>query len=418
MTEKIVMPKLGMTMTEGTIEEWHKEVGDPVETGEAVLTISSDKLTQEVESPSSGVLLQQSVETGDEAKVGEVIAIVGEEGAGISEVDTDTVATEDEEEMSESKEETKTATSISRNMPGKSEEKRIFISPLARKMAEDKDFDIERIKGTGGNGRITKIDITRIEQSGYDYESTAESTTTTSEQVTFDTASIGAGLTGMRKQIARNMRESLATSAQLTLHRKADANKLIKYQQKLREEMEAAKMDVRLTLTVMIARATVLALQEFKKMNATYYNGELTEHEDVHLGIATSLDEGLLVPVVKNAHHKTIGSLAKEIREVSTIARDGEAGGDILSGSTFTITNMGATGIEYFTPILNTPEVGILGVGATQEALKLTDDGKVEKEMQIPFSITFDHQILDGADAAEFLEILIKYIETPTLLLL
>src|SRR5699024_12350812 len=110
--------KLGMTMTEGTIEEWHKGVGDSVETGEAVLTMSSDKLTQEVESPRSGVLLQQSVATGDEAKVGEVIAIVGEEGADISEVDTDTVATEDEEKMSESKEETKTATSISRNMPG------------------------------------------------------------------------------------------------------------------------------------------------------------------------------------------------------------------------------------------------------------------------------------------------------------
>src|SRR5699024_5288232 len=205
---------------------------------------------------SSGLLLQQSVETGDEGKVGEVIAIVGEEGADISEVDTDTVATEDEEKMSESKEETKTATSISRNMPGKSEEKRIFISPLARKMAEDKDFDIERIKGTGGNGRITKIDITRVEQSGYDYESTAESTTTRTKQLTFDTASIGAGLTCIRKQIAPNRRKSLPTSAQLTLHRKAKANKLIKYQQKLREEMEAAEIHVRLTLTVMIPRAT------------------------------------------------------------------------------------------------------------------------------------------------------------------
>lgn len=414
MTENVVMPKLGMTMTEGTIEEWHKEIGDSVETGEAVLTISSDKLTQEVESPSSGVLLKQNVDTGGEAKVGDVIAIVGEAGADISEENTTKEDSKEQAEPGEPKEKIETTTQ--RSKINKNESERVFISPLARKMVEDKDFDIERIKGTGGNGRITKIDITRVEQSGYDYEGAEE--TSTAGQATFDTKSIGAGLTGMRKQIARNMRESLQTSAQLTLHRKANANKLIEFQQKLRKEIEAADVDVRLTLTALIARATVLALQEFKKINATYYNGELIEHDDVHLGIATSLDEGLLVPVVKNAHHKTIGALAKEIRNVATKARDGEAGGDILSGSTFTITNMGASGIEYFTPILNTPEVGILGVGATQETLKLTEDGKVEKEMQIPFSITFDHQILDGADAAEFLNILIKYIETPTLLLL
>src|SRR5699024_7991021 len=385
-------------------------------TGEAVLTISSDKLTQEVESPSSGVLLQQSVETGGEAKVGDIIAIVGEEGADISEESTATEDSEVEVDTSESKEKTETAKQ--NQVSNESKGERIFISPLARKMLEDKDLDIERIKGTGGNGRITKIDITRVEQSGYDYEGAESIETSTTSQTTFDTESIGAGLTGMRKQIARNMRESLATSAQLTLHRKANANKLIDFQQKLKKEIEAVDVDVHLTLTVLIARATVLALQDFKKMNATYYNGELMEHDDIHLGIATSLDDGLLVPVVKQAHHHTIGALAKEIRKVVTKARDGEAGGDILSGSTFTITNMGATGIEYFTPILNTPEVGILGVGATQESLKLTDDGNVEKEMQIPFSITFDHQILDGADAAEFLKILINYIETPTLLLL
>ena len=222
----------------------------------------------------------------------------------------------------------------------------------------------------------------------------------------------------MRKAIARNMRRSLGQTAQLTLQRKANADKLMNFQQMLRKEMDSADLDVKLTITVLIARATVLALQEFKKMNSRYQDGKLTEFDEVHLGIATSLEDGLLVPVVKNAHQKTIGILAKEIKEISTKARNGEARGDLLTGSTFTITNLGASGIEYFTPILNTPETGILGVGAFQDELILDEEGKVKSVKKIPFSLTFDHQIADGAQAAEFLNVLVKYIETPYLLVL
>ena len=144
----------------------------------------------------------------------------------------------------------------------------------------------------------------------------------------------------------------------------------------------------------------------------------MTEFDEVHLGIATSLDDGLLVPVVKDAHQKTIGSLSKRNKEVSTKARNGEAGGDLLTGSTFTITNLGASGIEYFTPILNTPETGILGVGSFQDELILTEKGNVKSVKKIPLSITFDHQIVDGSLAADFVSILVKYIENPYLLVL
>lgn len=418
MSEKIVMPKLGMTMTEGTIEEWNKKVGDSVEKGEPILTISSEKLTQEVEAPSSGVLLSQNVSAGEKAKVGDVIGVIGEEGEDLSETagegKEDRIKKESaEEESYEQKQEVNPKGIKAPSSAGK----RIFITPLAKKMAKDKDFDIELIKGTGGNDRITKLDIQRVEEHGYDYEGKKplEKSTQLSKM---DVESIGEGLPSMRKVIARNMRESLEKSAQLTLHRKASANKLIAMQQKLRDDIEETDLDIKLTITVLIARATVLALQDYKKMNSTYHAGELVEHDEVHLGIATSLDDGLLVPVVKNAHHQTIGNLAKEIRRVSTQAREGAANSDLLSGSTFTITNMGATGIEYFTPILNAPESGILGVGALQEELTLNANQEVEMEKKIPFSLTFDHQILDGANAAEFLNILIKYIESPNLLVL
>lgn len=411
MAENIVMPKLGMTMTEGTVEEWLKEEGDQVEKGDGIFTISSEKLTQEVEATSSGTLLKQVIAAGDTATVGSTIAIIGEEGEDVKEK----VSMEDApEEMSEQKENDSVPSPKIVEDHQEVSGERIFITPLARKMAKEKELDINRIKGTGGNNRITKQDIIRVEQYGYDIEISMKEDVT--ERVV--PSNIGAGLPSMRKAIAQNMMKSLHSTAQLTLHRKARANELIAFQQELRELLQGEAEDLKLTITTFITKAVVLALKDFPKINATYQNGELLEHEDVHVGIATSLSDGLLVPVIENAQYKSIGELDKAIRDVSWKARQGELTSNLLSGSTFTITNMGATGIEYFTPILNVNEVGILGVGAFQESLILSQEGQVEKQQSIPFSLTFDHQVLDGADAAEFLTLIVRYIEKPSLLLI
>lgn len=411
MAENIVMPKLGMTMTEGTVEEWLKEEGDQVEKGDGIFTISSEKLTQEVEATSSGTLLKQVIAAGDTATVGATIAIIGEEGEDVKEK----VSMEDApEEMSEQKENDSVPSPKIVEDHQEVSGERIFITPLARKMAKEKELDINRIKGTGGNNRITKQDIIRVEQYGYDIEISMKEDVT--ERVV--PSNIGAGLPSMRKAIAQNMMKSLHSTAQLTLHRKARANELIAFQQELRELLQGEAEDLKLTITTFITKAVVLALKDFPKINATYQNGELLEHEDVHVGIATSLSDGLLVPVIENAQYKSIGELDKAIRDVSWKARQGELTSNLLSGSTFTITNMGATGIEYFTPILNVNEVGILGVGAFQESLILSEEGLVEKQQSIPFSLTFDHQVLDGADAAEFLTLIVRYIEKPSLLLI
>lgn len=415
MSETIVMPKLGMTMTEGTIVEWYKEVGDPVNEGEAVLMISSEKLNQEVESPISGTLLVKNAEVEEQLEVGAPIAVIGEAGevALPNELQVEQLATA----SLEVDQPVKVKAAEGKKVKGN----RIFITPLARKMIKENNLDIDFIKGTGGNARITKQDIQRVLAGGYDYQAESQvAAALAAPAVNYETAyeSAGEGLRPMRKAIARNMRRSLGQTAQLTLHRKANADRLIDFQQVLRKEIQSADLDVKLTLTVLVARATILALQDLKKMNSHYQDGKLAEFDEVHLGIATSLDDGLLVPVVKNAHQKTIGTLAKEIKELSAKARNGQAGGDLLTGSTFTITNLGASGIEYFTPILNTPETGILGVGAFQDELVLDEEGKVKSVRKIPFSLTFDHQIADGALAAEFLNALVKYIETPYLLVL
>jgi pyruvate dehydrogenase E2 component (dihydrolipoamide acetyltransferase) len=414
MSEVIVMPKLGMTMTEGTIVEWHKEIGEPVREGEPVLTISSEKLTQEVEAHVSGILLAKNAEVDDQLEVGAAIAVIGEEGGAVQEA---AVAVADKEEVEIAV--PAALTTVQETVVKKVQGERIFITPLARKIAKEHQLDIALIEGTGGNGRITKRDIERTLQEGTAanvVEAAPAPTSAPAQAIHHE--NVGAGLNPMRKAIARNMRRSLEQTAQLTLHRKVNANALLDFQNNLRKQVEEADLDVKLTITVLVARAAVLTLQDMKQVNSHYAEGTLTEFDEVHLGIATALADGLVVPVVKNAHQKTIGTLAKEIKEVSTKARSGEASGVLLSGSTFTITNLGASGIEYFTPILNTPETGILGVGSFQDELALDEAGQVKLVKKIPLSLTFDHQIVDGATAAEFLNKLTKYIETPYLLVL
>ncbi|WP_271436998.1 dihydrolipoamide acetyltransferase family protein [Staphylococcus hominis] len=427
MSENIIMPKLGMTMKEGTVEEWFKSEGDTVEEGESIVTISSEKLTNDVEAPTSGTLLKIKVQAGEDAKVKAVLGIIGEEGEDVGSDDDDSEETTQENKDNDTTSEDQQASSNEEQSDKKDTEKeakpeqrdRIFISPLARNMAEDKELDITRIKGTGGNDRITKLDIQRVDSEGYDYEGEAgtsnESASSTSQNV--DVSSIGEGLNPMRQRIAQNMRQSLNNTAQLTLHRKVNADRLLDFKARLSEELKDADQDVKLTVTALLAKAVVLALKEYGAMNARYENGELTEYEDVHLGIATSLEDGLMVPVIDNADTKSIGTLAKEIKTSAEAVREGNTSDVQLSGATFTITNMGASGIEYFTPILNLGETGILGVGALAKELVLEGDN-VKQISRIPLSLTFDHQILDGAGAADFLKVLAKYIENPYLLML
>ena len=427
MSENIIMPKLGMTMKEGTVEEWFKSEGDTVEEGESIVTISSEKLTNDVEAPTSGTLLKIKVQAGEDAKVKAVLGIIGEEGEDVGSDDDDSEETTQENKDNDTTSEDQQASSNEEQSDKKDTEKeakpeqreRIFISPLARNMAKDKELDITRIKGTGGNDRITKLDIQRVDSEGYDYEGEADTSNenASSTPQNFDVSSIGEGLNPMRQRIAQNMRQSLNNTAQLTLHRKVNADRLLDFKARLSEELKDADQDVKLTVTALLAKAVVLALKEYGAMNARYENGELTEYDDVHLGIATSLEDGLMVPVIDNADTKSIGTLAKEIKTSAEAVREENTGDVQLSGATFTITNMGASGIEYFTPILNLGETGILGVGALAKELVLEGDN-VKQVSRIPLSLTFDHQILDGAGAADFLKVLAKYIENPYLLML
>ncbi|WP_321433609.1 dihydrolipoamide acetyltransferase family protein [Trichococcus flocculiformis] len=408
MAKEIVMPKLGLTMTEGTVDEWLVAVGDTVKQGDSIATISSEKLSSDVESPADGIILELMAKVGDTVPCKKPMAYIGEEGEAI---DSAPSTNGDEEAVSEAEAKTTVAdtTSTSKetlqaSSSGGKEKDRIFITPIARRMAKEKGIDVSQLNGTGGNGRITRRDVER-------YTPTV-AMPASQPMGALAKEEIGAGLTGMRKTIAQRLVRSLQTTAQVTEHRKADVTRLNEMRETIKKNVNRSLDGGQISWNTLVTKATILALRETPAMNAWYYDGKYEQLDEVHIGMATSVDDGLVVPVIKNAHQMTLTDLGKSIAEVSTQARQGNLPSNLYSGSTFTITNLGGRNIEYFTPILNTPEIGILGVGAIGKELAL-EAGEVVEKLKLPLSLTFDHQIIDGDPAAEFLDKIIAYLEDP-----
>ncbi|RPJ94940.1 2-oxo acid dehydrogenase subunit E2 [Rummeliibacillus sp. TYF005] len=414
MATEVLMPKLGLTMTEGTVQEWYKKEGDPVKKGEVICLIASEKLTMEVEAEADGFLTKIIAEVDEDIPVKGLIGIISETAdEPISAVVPEKVI----HEIVLPKVENIGQQETSKRLEGE----RIFASPLAKRLAKEYGIELQFVRGTGGNGRITKRDIERVLDQGLDdtIEIKVASIPEEKQVEKLEAAelNVGEGLEGMRKVIAQRMHNSITSTAQLTLHRKASLDKLTKFRNKLKDKLQQANIEIPITYTVFVARAVALALKKNPQMNSTYSNGSYIEHNEVHLGIATSVRNGLIVPVVENVDMLTLSSIAEEITTVTEKARNGESGA-YLTGSTFTITNLGTSGVEYFTPILNTPETGILGLGTLVKEVNINKKGKPYYEQKMPLSLTFDHQIIDGSEAAAFLADVVYYLENPMLLVI
>ncbi|MED1128596.1 dihydrolipoamide acetyltransferase family protein [Bacillus paralicheniformis] len=375
MAVEIVMPKLGMAMKEGTVSVWNKKVGEAVEKGESIASINSEKIEMEIESPANGTVLDIKVSEGEGVPPGTVICQIGNENEQTPESQT--------------------------KQPDSPKE-RIKISPAARKIAQSANIDIKTLKGTGPGGRITKADVLQALPDRPNKQA--------------DKAEDRPPASPMRKTIAARMTESLQNSAQLTITMKADITKLTALQKQLNETAQS-RYDTKLTITDFAARAAVFSLLDHPAMNSVYQDGRLATFEHVHLGVAAALDEGLAVPVIRHAERLPLIELAKKIKWYAKKAREGRLLHDEIEGSTFTITNLGAYGVEHFTPILNPPETGILGIGQMYSA-PVYQDGELTKGAILPLSLTFDHRALDGAPAAAFLSDVKKYLEDPASILL
>ncbi|MGE7170733.1 dihydrolipoamide acetyltransferase family protein [Bacillus altitudinis] len=376
MAVEVVMPKLGMSMKEGTVSVWNKEVGETVSKGESIASINSEKIEVEIESPAEGTILDIKVSEGEGVPPGTVICYIGEGN----------------EQVERKKE---------KEIQSKPKKERKKISPVARKMANSANLDIDTLVGTGPGGRITKEDVLRALP-----ERKEKKQNETVQQP----------INMMRKTIASRMMESLQTSAQLTITMKADVTKLTNLQQQL-NETAIARYETKLTITDFVAKAAILSLLEHPAMNSQYDNGVVETFENVHLGIAAALDNGLAVPVIRDAERLTLIELAKGIKLYGKKAREGKLLHDEIKGSTFTITNLGAYGVEHFTPILNPPEAGILGVGTMYDTPVYRED-ELCKGTILPLSLTFDHRVLDGVPASAFLSTVKAHLEEPLSILL
>jgi pyruvate dehydrogenase E2 component (dihydrolipoamide acetyltransferase) len=425
MAVEIFMPKLGMSMKEGTVVEWLKKKGDKVKKGESVVVISSDKIETDIEAPQDGVLLEILVEQDETVEVGKVIGYIGQEGEEPGDQSNEAPQETPQQAMQEV---AVSVGTIEPKAPSRQTSRHMLrVSPAARKLAREAGIDLSNIKGSGPKGRITRADVEKaiqLKQASLQPVSekqtiaeTSQITITETNQITTEQKGVTVKpVTGMRKVIATRMFASLQQTAQLTIHMKADVTELFELQGKLREELQD-EPDIKLTITDFIARATILALRTHKQMNSLYQNGNIHTYDSVHLGIAVALENGLVVPVIPYAEKLSLKEISKKIKELSVRAREGKLSSEEMKGSTFTITSLGAYGVEFFTPVLNPPEVGILGVGMATDIPVFVGDA-IQKRKILPLSLTFDHQVIDGAPASQFLTTIKNYLEKPYKMLL
>ncbi len=401
MAVEVVMPKLGMAMKEGIITNWNIKTGDNVAKGELIASINSEKIETEIEAPADGTVLDIAVSEDEGVPPGTVICYIGKPNEKV-EVHESTHVVEEKTSNIE-------VQNVQHPEPYVKEvaKQRIKISPVAKKIAKTENLDIKALVGTGPGGRITKADVFKALEIRVNVPEVLEQEKENSKVIP---------VTGMRKAIANRMHASLQNSAQLTLTMKVDVTDLVDLHKNMADTVQK-RYGNKLTITDFVSRAVILALGEHKEMNSAYINDEIHQFEHVHLGMAVALEKGLVVPAIRFANNLSLVELSKEIKNAAQKARTGSLNSDDMQGTTFTISNLGSFGIEYFTPLLNTPETGILGVGAI-EHVPVYKGKKLRKGSMLPLSLTFDHRVLDGAPAAAFLRTIKGYLEEPVTILL
>jgi pyruvate dehydrogenase E2 component (dihydrolipoamide acetyltransferase) len=403
------MPKFGLTMTEGTIQKWFKNEGDAIKAGEALFEVETEKVLYEVECRGTGTVAKLLYPIEAVVAVGLPVAVIAEAGENVAEVAArygggapTAPAAGISVAAAPSAASTASATPAPASASGRREG--APVTPAARKLAQENGVDVSQLVGTGPGGRITREDVEkaiadRAQAPAPTVAPTAAPATAPAPRQPA-AAPVTAGqsipLRGMRKIIAERMHKSLQGSAQLTITTEVDVTQLIDRRQEVQREFNA-------TYTDFIVQACAHALKQHPRMNSTL-DGETIRHlEQINVGIAVALEEGLIVPVVPNTDKKSLKEIAQEARALAEKARTGKLTVEDVSGGTFTVSNLGMYGVDGFTPIINAPQIGILGVGRIVEK-PVIYRGEVAKRSMMVLSLTFDHRIIDGAPAGAFLQ--------------
>ncbi|WP_314933821.1 2-oxoglutarate dehydrogenase, E2 component, dihydrolipoamide succinyltransferase [Actinomyces oris] len=435
---EVTMPALGESVTEGTVSSWLKAVGDTVEADEPLLEVATDKVDTEVPSPASGVLLEIRVPEDETVEVGTVLAIIGDPSEAGSAPAPAAPAPQAAPEppapapapAAEAPAPAPAATAApAAAAPVSSGASGSYVTPIVRKLAKDKGVDLSTVTGTGVGGRIRKQDVeaaakaaeearaaTAAPAPAAEASAPAAAAKPASAKPEVDTTLRGRTekMSRLRQVIADRMIDSLQTSAQLTTVVEVDVTRVAALRARAKNDF-LAKNGTKLTFLPFFVQAATEALKAHPKINASIEGKNVTYHDVEHVGIAVDTPRGLLVPVVKNAGDLNIPGLAKRINDLAARTRDNKVNPDELSGSTFTITNTGSGGALFDTPIINQPEVAILGLGAIQRqprVIKDADGGEVIAIRSVCYlALSYDHRLVDGADAARYLMTVKKRLE-------
>ncbi|MGG3885276.1 dihydrolipoamide acetyltransferase family protein [Brevibacillus panacihumi] len=426
MAHVITMPKFGLTMTEGTVTNWFKSVGDWVEQGEVLFEVQTDKITNEVQAAQSGVLRHIFVAADETAQVGGSLAILADLQEDISSfLEGEEASPQDVQPPSGFIRATPLARKLAREQGldladlTPSEEHGILlardlssaaiqkpkISPLAKKYAEENGIGWETIE-TQERILLPDVIAEQLRASG-DRGSSGQDNGGVDERVTKP-------LTATRKVIAERMTQSWRDIPQVTLTREVDVTQLRKAFEVL--AADAAEQGIRVSMTHFLILLVAQALKRHPVVNAWYQNQELTYHSHVHMGVAAAVPHGLLVPVIRQACRLSLVEIASALQELTAKAKEQRLDATEMQGGTFTISNLGMMQVDGFTPILNSPQTGILGIGRVTDKPVFIGDDLVNRSM-ITFSLTFDHRAMDGVDAAQFLQTLASFCEEPLRLL-
>jgi pyruvate dehydrogenase E2 component (dihydrolipoamide acetyltransferase) len=422
MEEVVLMPRLSDTMTEGVIASWQKKVGDVVKKGEVLADIETDKATMELESYKDGILLYQGAQAGEKILVNDLLCIIGQAGMDINPI---IAALKDNASAAAAP---APAAAVSAPAPAAQavatpasapvapaatvvNEGRIFASPLAKKIAQDKGIDLKYVKGTGENGRITRTDLENYTPTAP--ASTAPTIAATaavvpSGQVSF----VDTPVSQMRKTIARRLSESLFTAPHFYLTMKINMDAAIAARAMVNETAT-----VKISFNDFIVKAVAIALKQHPKVNSSWLGDVIRENHHVNIGIAVAVDEGLLVPVLRFADGLSLSQISVSVKEFAKKAKDKKLQPSDWEGSTFTISNLGMFGIDQFTAIINPPDACILAVGGIAQE-PIVKDGQIVPGNVMNVTLSCDHRVVDGATGAAFLQTLKSLLEQPLRMLI
>lgn len=455
MAHEIFMPKLSSTMAVGSITEWYKEEGDPVEMGEAIFEVMTDKIAIEVEAYNSGVLLKKYYGTDEPVPVNQVIGYIGDPGEKVPDQPPGTESVDKEPAMDSAIESPLAPQPVVERSEAEGQAEgqkeaepevanwgepvpsgqahaappppaepygKVRATPSARRMARESGVDLTQVAGSGRMGRVQLEDVRKFATEKKAQPQAVEQPAAAPVRPQ-PAASLAAGAEaniipwkGMRKAIADRMSQSKQQVPHVTLNATLDAGKLVELREQLLPLVEE-QSGRRLSYTELIVKALAVALQKHPRLNAHVLEDGIHEFPQINVGVAVAVEDGLFVPVLRNVEQKGLAQITRETKELAEKARQGQLTPEEMSGGTISVSNLGNSRVEHFNPIIRQPEVAILGIGRMRQEWAMDEAGQLHQKPVMTLSLSFDHRAVDGAPAAAFLDSLIAILENPLLLL-